>query len=109
MGRAATAHGATDGRACILDRSDDRALRQEDGSTGDPPFGSPRTGPILSGAAEGSRQAPAPGGAIAGREIVLHEIWFQLPLPDRQRFGHRFSGMILKALGHRSHPAQEGD
>jgi hypothetical protein len=39
----------------------------------------------------------------------LHEIWFQLALPDRQRFGHRFSGMVLKALGLRPCATQEAD
>jgi hypothetical protein len=39
----------------------------------------------------------------------LHDIWFQLSPPDRQRFGHRFSGMVLKALGLRPCPAQEDE
>jgi hypothetical protein len=107
MGCAATALGTTDGCAGILDRSVDRAIRHEEGSTGDPSLGAPGTGPVLPAAAEESRQPPSLEGAIAGQEIVLHEIWFQLSLPDRQRFGHRFSGMVLKALGHRSCSAQE--
>jgi hypothetical protein len=43
------------------------------------------------------------------REFALHAIWFQLSLPDRQRFGHRFSGMVLKALGLRSCPIEGGE
>jgi hypothetical protein len=43
------------------------------------------------------------------REFALHAIWFQLSLPDRQRFGHRFSGMVLKALGLRPCPDEEGE
>jgi hypothetical protein len=39
----------------------------------------------------------------------LREIWFQLSMPDRQQFGHRFSGMVLKALGLRSCPTEEGE
>jgi hypothetical protein len=39
----------------------------------------------------------------------LHDIWFQLSLPDRQRFGHRFSGMVLKALGLRPCATQEAE
>jgi hypothetical protein len=31
--------------------------------------------------------------------VTLHHLWFQLPIPDRQRFGHCFSAMVLKALG----------
>lgn len=43
------------------------------------------------------------------RELALHAIWFQLSLPDRQRFGNRFSGMVLKALGLRPCPDEEGE
>ena len=43
------------------------------------------------------------------RDLALHAIWFQLSLPDRQRFGHRFSGMVLKALGLRPCPTQEAE
>jgi hypothetical protein len=39
----------------------------------------------------------------------LHDIWFQLSPTDRQRFGHRFSGMVLKALGLRPCLAQEDE
>jgi len=30
---------------------------------------------------------------------MLHQLWFQLPASERQRFGHCFSAMVLKALG----------
>jgi hypothetical protein len=43
------------------------------------------------------------------RGFALHAIWFQLSLPDRRRFGHRFSGMVLKALGLRTCPDEEGE
>jgi hypothetical protein len=46
--------------------------------------------------------------SLTERELALHAIWFQLSLPDRQRFGHRFSGMVLKALGLRPCPDEEG-
>jgi hypothetical protein len=39
----------------------------------------------------------------------LHDIGFPLSLPDRQRFGHRFSGMVLPALGLRPCPAQDDE
>ncbi|HKB38832.1 MAG TPA: hypothetical protein VKD72_20480 [Gemmataceae bacterium] len=38
---------------------------------------------------------------------MLQQVWFQLPGPDRQRFGHCFSSMVLKALGLRPCPIQE--
>jgi hypothetical protein len=39
--------------------------------------------------------------------VTLHQLWFQLPVPERQRFGHCFSAMVLKALGLRPAPTQE--
>ena len=108
MGRAATAFGTTDRCPGILDRSG-RAILQKRGSTSNPSFGSPRIGPVLSRPAPGPWQTPAVEGALAGRDVALQEIWFQLALPDRQRFGHRFSGMVLKALGLRSCPTEEGE
>ena len=110
MGRAATAFGTTDRCPGILDRSG-RTILQERGSTSDPPLGAPRIGSVLSRAAEGTWQTPPLEGAARGARcnVPLHEIWFQLSLPDRQRFGHRFSGMVLKALGLRSCSAQEDE
>src|SRR5512135_3346200 len=108
MGRAATALGTTDCRPGILDRSG-RVFLQEGGSTGDPPRGAPGAGPVLSRAAQGPRQTPPLEAAHAGRDVALHEIWFQLALPDRQRFGHRFSDMVLKTLGLRPCPTQEAE
>jgi hypothetical protein len=108
MGRAATALGTTGRRPGILDRSG-RAILPERGSTPDPPRGAPGAGPVLSRAAQGPWQPPPVEGALAGRDVALHEIWFQLSMPDRQRFGHRFSGMILKALGLRSSPTREDE
>ncbi len=108
MGRAATARGATDRRPGILDRSG-RAILPERGSTSDSPCGTPGAGPVLSRAAEGPWQTPPLEATRAGRDIALHEIWFQLALPDRQRFGHRFSGMVLKALGLRPCATQEAE
>jgi hypothetical protein len=63
----------------------------------------------LSRAAQGLWQTPLPEKPPAGPDVGLHAIWFLLPLPERQRFGHRFSGMVLKALGLRSCPTEEGE
>ena len=108
MGRAATALGTTDRRPGILDRSG-RAIRPERGSTSDIPCGAPGAGSVLSRAAQGPRQTPPLEATLAGRDVALHEIWFQLALPDRQRFGHRFSGMVLKALGLQGSSTEESE
>ena len=108
MGRAATAFGTTDRCPGILDRSG-RPIHPVRGSTSDPPLGAPRTGPVLSRVAEGTWQTSPLEGLPAGQAVTLHDIWFQLSPPDRQRFGHRFSGMVLKALGLRSCSNEEGE
>ena len=108
MGRVATAFGTTDRCPGILDRSG-RAIHPVRGSTSYPPLGAPRTGPVLSRAAQGACQTPPLEGLPAGTDIDLHAMWFQLSLTDRQRFGHRFSGMVLKALGLRSCSTEEGE
>ncbi len=108
MCRAATAFRTPDRCPSVLDRSG-RTILQERGSTSDPPCGTPGAGPVLSRAGEGPRQAPHFEGAPAGPDVGLHAIWFQLSLPDRQQFGHRFSGMVLKALGLRSCPTEGGE
>ena len=107
MGRAATVNGPSDGRPGILDRSDGGAIPFGQGPTGDPTIGPDRTGPALSRAAGEPHEQPTLEEALAEQEVVLNELWFQLSLPDRQCFGHRFSGMVLKALGLRPCPGQE--
>lgn len=108
MGRAAIALGTTNGRPGILDRSG-RTVFQEGGSTGAPPHRTPRAGSVLSQPAERPQQTAPCQEVFAPSDVGLHEIWFQLALPDRQRFGHRFSGMVLKALGLRSSSLQEDE
>ena len=108
MGRAAIALGTTDRCPDGLDRSG-REIRQGRGSSADLPCGTPGTGGVLSRAAEGARKAPPLEATRPGRDVALHEIWFQLAPPDRQRFGHRFSAMVLKALGLRPCPTQEAE
>jgi hypothetical protein len=37
----------------------------------------------------------------------LNQIWSELSAPERRRFGHCFSFMVLKALRSRPYPPQE--
>jgi hypothetical protein len=107
MGRAAITIGTSDGRPGILDRSGDGTIPLGQGPPGDPALGATGTGPALSYAAGEPRKTPTLEEALAGQEVILNDLWFQLSLPDRQCFGHRFSGMVLKALGLRPCQAQE--
>jgi hypothetical protein len=105
MGRAAITLGASDGRPRVLDRSGDGATRLGPGPTRNPTSGAPGAGTFLSGA----KATPTFEEMFAGQEVDLSQIWAQLSLPDRQCFGHRFSGMVLKALGLRRCQSQETD
>lgn len=66
-----------------------------------PPGRARRTGPVGPHPPHPIAAGPTDGEAVAPSDVVLHALWFQLPESDRQRFGSCFSGMILKALGHR--------
>ena len=107
MGRAAAPQRATNRGASVVDRSADRGLRPDQGSDGTPACGPPRTGPVLPASRAAPSETPAPETHAPGHQVTLHQLWFQLPVPDRQRFGHCFSAMVLKALGLRPVPTQE--
>ena len=102
MGRASPTLGTTDRGARILDRSAGGVLYPDGGSGADPAFGPSRTDTVLPGPEDTSAEEPS-----AGPEVMLQQLWFQLSLPERQRFGHCFSSMVLKALGLRPGPTQE--
>lgn len=97
MGRAAFAFGTPDGGAGVVDGFASGLLRAVDGSSGDSAVSSPGAGPILLGSAPGPWETSPDENPRAEQE--LNHIWLELSAPDRQRFGHCFSFMVLKALG----------
>ena len=103
MGRPATSRRTTHCGAGGVDRSAGGGFGPDHGPSGTAPLGPARTGPVL------SRPAPheAPKESEVGGELTLQQLWFQLPVPERQRFGHCFSAMLLKALGLRPAGTQE--
>ena len=107
MGRASATLGTSDGRPVIVDRSAGRAIRRGQQSTRDSAIGAFGTGRILPEAAAGDPWQTQMFEEMQGQEVVLSEIWSQLSACDRQCFGHRFSGMALKALGLRPCPTEE--
>jgi hypothetical protein len=113
MGRAATSQRTTHRGAGVVDRSTGGVLCPDQGPGGTPPLGPSRTDPLLSAPQPAPQEAhlleaATPQEAATPRqEVTLHHLWFQLPVPDRQRFGHCFSAMLLKALGLRPAPTQE--
>ena len=107
MGRTATAQRETKRDSSLVDRSVDGVLRSEQGSRGASPLRPPRTGPLLPASDAATPETPTPEAFTSGQQVTLHQLWFQLPVPDRQRFGHCFSAMVLKALGLRPVSTQE--
>src|SRR5262245_55132346 len=105
MGRATSTLGPTDCGAGILDRSGIGLLGSAKDRAGDSSFSSPGADTLLPGSATSSQadlseKPPA-------QEVILHEVWSQLSVHERQRFGHCFSFMLLKALGLRPCSTQE--
>src|SRR5262249_18452336 len=99
MGRATATLGSPDCSPGVLDRSAGGVVHAETGADRSPALGPPRTESLLPGPAPGPTApvgCPAPP---AEPEVMLHQLWFQLSAPERQRFGHCFSAMVLKALG----------
>lgn len=106
MGRASVIDWATDRDAGIVDRSAEKCLSFEPGNCGVASVGAVGVEPVPARTVEqaGSGKTQT---ADQELEIVSAQVWFQLSGPERQRFGHCFSLMVLKALGRRSSPFTE--
>jgi hypothetical protein len=99
MGRVAASQRTTNRGAGLVDRFADSQLCPDQGPGGTPPFSPPRTIPVLPVSDAAASETLTPETLSSGQQVTLHQLWFQLPVPDRQRFGHCFSAMVLKALG----------
>jgi hypothetical protein len=102
MGRIAVIDGATDRDASIVDRSVKERISfgpQAGGtaSVGDSGNESVSAGLAKQAVTEGEVQAPD-----QECEVNPAYLWLQLSGPERQRFGHCFSLMVLRALGRRT-------
>jgi hypothetical protein len=107
MDLATVALRTADSNPRVLDRLADRWSGRDQDRTGDSPSRASRVDAVLPGAATGSPADSAGEGPREEQEVVLHKVWSQLSVPDRQRFGHCFSFMVLKALGLRPCSAPE--
>ena len=90
-----------------MDRLASGFVSPDESPAGNSSLSAARTGSILQHAALGDEARSRESAAIVEAEVVPPELWSQLSLPERQRFGHRFSFMVLKALGLRQCPSQE--
>jgi hypothetical protein len=94
MDRVAITDRTKNGSARVVDGPANQSLPADRGTRGTPSVRSAGVEPVLSGSTEAFAETPR-----AEAEVILQHLWFELPVPDRQRFGHCFSGMVLKALG----------
>ncbi len=109
MGRTAIALGTQDRCSCVVDRSVDGLLFTDERRNGSAALGVTRNDPVLSGAATSADtcSCSCKNETSTEAEVVLPELWCQLELTERQRFGHCFSSLVLKALGHCAGSARE--
>lgn len=107
MGRAAIALGTQDCRSRVMDRSADELLFTGAEHNAAAALGAARTGPLLPGAPAPAETCSCNHEASAEAEVVLPRLWCQLALTERQRFGHCFSSLLLKALGRGTDSTQE--
>src|ERR1700683_4853534 len=97
MGRVAFALGTPDCGAGVVDGSASGLFCPDDWSRGDSALGPRGTRPILPEAARSPEATSSDENPQA--EQQLNHIWLELSVSDRQRFGHCFSFLVLKALG----------
>jgi hypothetical protein len=102
MDRVAITDRTKNGSTRVLDGPSKQSIPADPGARGTPAVRSAGVEPVLPGTTETFADTPH-----AEAEVTLQQLWFELPVPDRQRFGHCFSGMVLKALGLRSCHSEE--
>ena len=102
MGRTPVIDGATDRDGGIVDRSADECVTFETRTSGAASLSPSGNEPVSAGPAKKAIPKDEVQASDQESEVNPSHIWFQLSGPDRQRFGHCFSLMVLKALGLRS-------
>jgi hypothetical protein len=107
MDRVTVTLGTEDGGTRIVDRSAFGLPGRTEDRAGDSSLGPAGIGPVLPRSAQCAQAGLTEARPHAEPEVVLHDVWSQLSVPDRQQFGHRFSFMVLKALGLRPCSTQE--
>ena len=107
MGRTAVIDRATDRDAGIVDRSAEECVSFKPRTSGVAPLGSAGVESASARIADQAITTDESQTSAQGPAVVSPQVWFQLSGPERQRFGHCFSLMVLKALGRRSGPFTE--
>jgi hypothetical protein len=102
MGRTSVTLRATDRDAGTVDRSAQKCFPLDPGPCGITALGSVGIEPVCPGTSEPSSLNSKIQASVQEAAVAPQHIWFELSGPERQRFGHCFSLMVLKVLGLRA-------
>jgi hypothetical protein len=102
MGRTPFTVRPADCDAGIVDRLAQECLPLDPGPSGTAALGSGGIEPVSPRAAQGSSAVDKIQASVQESEVAPQHLWFELSGPERQRFGHCFSLMVLKVLGLRA-------
>jgi len=101
MGRAQAAYGAPLDHSCSLDRLTNQDVFDNGRAFGDPCADAARTCGVLPAFAAAAPSDGEKNVHETDQDLVLCELWYQLPKDEQVRFGGCFSRMILKILNRR--------
>jgi len=107
MGRTSITFRATNHDASIVDRSAHECFSLDPGPCGITALGSIGIEPVYPGISDASSLNSKIQASEQEAAVAPQHIWFELSGPERQRFGHCFSLMVLKVLGLRASPFME--
>jgi len=100
MGRAQAAYGPSFDHSRSFDRFTTQDVLDDGSACGISCAYAAGAGPVLPSTAAAPASPPSDGGNAgeAVEQVVLWDLWYQLPKEEQVRFGDCFSRMILKIL-----------
>lgn len=107
MGRAALALGTADCDPRVLDGSTPGMFSKIEEPSGDSAIGFAGAGTLLPCASAPESWSTPKERNDSETDVTTAQLWSQLSLSERERFGHCFSCLVLKAVGLRSCLAEE--
>jgi hypothetical protein len=99
MGRTSVTVGKAGFDACCLDRSTEKCFPLDPGPSGTASFRTVTDESVSPGIAPNATAVAEMQASVQEPAVAPQHLWFQLAGSERQRFGHCFSLMVLKALG----------
>jgi len=98
MGRAQAAYGPSLDHSCILDRFANQDVFNKERALGDPCADAAGACGVLPAFTAAAPSDDEKNVHETDQDLVLSELWYQLPKDEQIRFGGCFSRMILKIL-----------